>query len=103
MKGIHEFMAEVGTNAGLQNEMRALEGQPYDNYYAAVVELGAKHGYTFSAEDVETTVDDLIATSALKGGELTDEQLESVAGGKGGGRAIGGIVEAIAKSLGGRD
>ena len=99
-KGFEEFVAAIRENAAIERELDALDGQPYDAYCAGFVAVGGKHGYTFSTDEVEELVEEVIADQSLKSGELTDQQLEAVAGGKGGGGGVvRGIIEAIVKNV----
>jgi hypothetical protein len=80
-KGFYEFLAVAKTNGAIQQELDALDGKPYAEYCTAFKDLGARHGYTFGVDEVEDALEEMLAARALKSGELTDEQLEAVAGG----------------------
>ena len=86
--GIDEFLELVGKNKAIQDELRALDGLGYDELSAGVVRVGAKHGYTFDTDDAEEVIDETLAEKALTSGELSDEQLEAVAGGGKGGAGL---------------
>jgi hypothetical protein len=95
-KNFAGFLAFAKQNENVKKELQALSGLPYDASVAKVVEVGARNGYTFATDDVEEMLDEALGNKALKSGELTDEQLEAVAGGAGGGKgaAVGGLIEA---------
>ena len=87
--GIDEFLELVKKNKAVQDELRALDGMGYDDLSTGFVRVGAKHGYTFDADDAEEVIDEALAEKALTSGELSDEQLEAVAGG---GKGEAGLV-----------
>jgi len=84
-KGFEEFIAMAKDNPAVLEELTAFEGQSYDAAGAGMVALGAKHGFTFTADEVTEALDEAVANRALESGELSDQELELVAGGKGGG------------------
>src|SRR5262245_59253207 len=92
-KGFYEFAQLIKDNPAVKSELKALDGKKYEEYCAAFVAIGTKHGYTFDVDEVEEALDEALAEKTLTSGELTDEQLESAAGGAGKGGAIGGIIE----------
>jgi len=69
-----EFIQKVQTDEALRAEIIAL-GQDMDG----VVALGAQHGYSFSAADLQAAIS---SSGYASEGELSDEQLEAVAGGR---------------------
>ena len=64
-----EFLSKVQADLGLQAQVRGTKGA------AAVAALAGGLGYSFSAADLEQVA------SQTRGGELSEAQLESVAGG----------------------
>lgn len=81
--GIGEFVKEVDSNVDLQNEvLEKLNAAAEDEIAAATVDVGARHGFRFTVEEAE---DFHRALNTLRqqqaGGELTDDELEGVAGG----------------------
>jgi len=101
-RGWEEFLVFAKNNPAVMAEIMALKGKPYQDVTAGFVTISAKHGYTMDADDVEGILEEAAAHNALKGGELSDEQLEAVAGGKGGGggRAAGNILEGVFEQIG---
>ncbi|MEG3969628.1 Nif11 family protein [Microcoleus sp. T2B6] len=84
-----EFFAKVNTDAALQQEVdAALEGKEDTAAATAFVEVGAKHGYEFTAQEAAQKHQEIIA--AADDGEIEEEALENVAGGR---RHWDGIVE----------
>ena len=83
------FRNKLGEDAGLQAQAKPiLEGGQTEE----LVKLGQKHGYEFTAEDVKHVLTEI----AGKNVELTDFELEAVAGGQaatylsgGGGGSVG--------------
>jgi hypothetical protein len=84
-KGFEEFVVMAKNNPAVLQEMTAFEGQSYDAAGSGIVALGAKHGFEFSEDDVIAALDEAVSNRALESEELSDEDLELVAGGKGGG------------------
>ena len=76
-EAVQEFLAEVGRDAELRQELRrAIQGKPTTG--EAIVEVAERHGHEFEVEELDEVVR---AVRAQQTGELTDEDLESVAGG----------------------
>jgi predicted ribosomally synthesized peptide with nif11-like leader len=70
MESVRNFREAVNASVALQGEVRALNpASP-----AALVELGSRHGFAFTADEFASA-----ASSAQA--ELTDFELEMVAGG----------------------
>jgi len=66
---IERFTNDVKTNEALRNSIKAAGTD-----HAAIVKAANAKGYKFTVADVQKVISE---------GELTDTQLESVAGGKG--------------------
>ena len=70
------FLEQMNQNQALKNELEALGKEQLEKNKDAVaqkvVEIAAKHGFTLTAEDMETET-----------AELTEEQLKMAAGGSG--------------------
>ncbi|MEG3969634.1 Nif11 family protein [Microcoleus sp. T2B6] len=74
-----EFFAKVNADATLQQEVNtALESKEGTEVANALVWVGAKHGYEFTAEEAAQKYQEIIATAT---GELDEGALENVAGG----------------------
>jgi hypothetical protein len=100
-QGIEEFVVFSKNNKAVQSELKALQGKSYEEACAGFVKVGAKHGYKMTADEVEALIEEAAAHKALKGGELSDDQLEAVAGGKGGGGgAFGKIMDDVMDQIG---
>ena len=94
---VAEFTNKLAENESLQQELQsAIEGKEGLDASQAVSELGAKHGYEFTAEEAETLRQLVLANQS---GELNEEQLEAVAGGGKLGAAIGSWVGDKAEDL----
>ncbi|MBE7383671.1 MAG: Nif11-like leader peptide family natural product precursor [Leptolyngbya sp. SIO1E4] len=78
---VQDFFTKVGEDQALQAEMaKALEA---DNDREAVTELANSKGYDFSSEELWAEIQARQAELAKrqKAGEISDEELEAVAGG----------------------
>jgi predicted ribosomally synthesized peptide with nif11-like leader len=78
---VQEFLNKVGEDSSLQTELsHALES---DNDRQAVTDLAKSKGYEFSSDELWAEVQKRQAEFAAKqtGGELSEEDLEAVAGG----------------------
>lgn len=97
-RGLEEFLVFTKNNKSVQTELKALQNKSYEEVCAGFVKVGAKHGYTISADDVEELIEEATAHKALKSGELSDEQLEAVAGGKG--MSFGKVLDDVMDQIG---
>jgi predicted ribosomally synthesized peptide with nif11-like leader len=84
LAAVEEFLDKVGSDAGLQAELsKALEAE---NDREAVTNLAKTKGYDFSSDELWTEVQKRQAefqpNSEADDLELSDEELESVAGGE---------------------
>jgi len=81
LETVQQFLQSVSDDPALQQELT--QSLQADNDREAVTQLAAKHGYTFSSDElwveVQKRQSDFEARQAA--GELTDEELEAVAGG----------------------
>jgi len=78
-EAVLEFVQKVSADESLEAEIEtAISGKQGSDAANAIAGVGAKHGYTFTAEEIEAQRE-----------ELSDEDLEEVAGG-GGSIGIGG-------------
>lgn len=82
-KGVEQFYQEVVSNdSAVQERLKA--ATDLSSLAQLSVELGAEKGYNFTAEEVEAVLNQEIATAKSQmstGEELSEEQLEAVAGG----------------------
>jgi len=77
-KAAAEFVAIAATSPAIREKVRS-EGKSYsDERFNQVVTVGAEQGFAFTAEELRSVMS---AAEESKEGELTDEQLEAVAGG----------------------
>ncbi|MGD1919804.1 MAG: Nif11-like leader peptide family natural product precursor [Pleurocapsa sp.] len=79
---VQEFLTKVGEDEALQKELAtALEAE---NDRQAVTELSESKGYDFTPEELWAEVQKSQAEAQAKqeAGELSDEELEAVAGGE---------------------
>ena len=81
-----EFFAKINTDAALQQDfLKAIEGKEDESMLMdaahSVVEVGTKYGYDFTADEVAQTLKEKAAMEG-EGGELSEEALEMVAGGR---------------------
>ncbi|MEL6929000.1 MAG: Nif11-like leader peptide family natural product precursor [Cyanobacteria bacterium J06600_6] len=95
---VQEFLTKVETDETLQGELaNALEAE---DDRQAVTELADSKGYDFTPEELWAEVQKRQAEAEAKQaeGELSDEELEAVAGGE---FLVGSAVIALSVSLGG--
>jgi hypothetical protein len=84
-KGMADFAAFLKGNDAVKKEIEAArKTSKGKELSAAIVKIAAKQGFTFTAAELDAELDKGTA-KALKNEELSDEQLDLVAGGKGGG------------------
>ncbi|MBE7383668.1 MAG: Nif11-like leader peptide family natural product precursor [Leptolyngbya sp. SIO1E4] len=79
---VEEFLTKVGEDQALQTELaNALQAE---NDRQAVTELATSKGYNFTPEELAAEVEkrQQVAQERASSGELSDEELEAVAGGE---------------------
>lgn len=74
-KAISEFWKRLKTDDAMRGEFDALVTASPNVPASEVVQLGARHGLDFTADELRTTV------ALAAGAELSDDELEAVAGG----------------------
>lgn len=80
---VQEFLDAITTDSALQEEVaKAMEGADDDRQ--AVTELARARGYDFTADELaqEIANRESAAEQRMASGELSEEDLEAVAGGK---------------------
>jgi hypothetical protein len=93
---IEQFYGVVAKDQAMFNKMMAGAKVP-DDFLANAVKEGGAMGYTFTVPEAKEWIDKQKAIAAS--GELSDTQLESVAGGKGAGAsALGRGMTAAANA-----
>ena len=85
-----EFLTKVATNPELERQLEAIPAGDS----AQVVALAAANGYVFTPEELKNAAHEAKVRADRNGNELSDEDLEAVAGGFPG---LGKIVHAIRK------
>lgn len=80
-ESIQEFYNYVQTQPEIQQELNSLIGDRKALLDKAI-ELGQQNNYSFTKEELEQAIANLEAAYS-ENSELSDEQLEAVAGGKG--------------------
>ena len=80
-----EFLAEAGQNSSLQERLQQVK-TPED-----VLQIAREQGYEISAEDMQ-----LATQAANSSEELSEEDLEAVAGGFGIGAVLGAVSTGLA-------
>lgn len=90
IEAVAEFTNKLAEDEVLQQELQSVAGDKEAlEASQSVSELGAKYGYEFTAEEAQTLRQIILAQQS---GELSEDQLEAVAGGGPIGRAIGGWI-----------
>ncbi len=77
MSNLEEFYTFVQNNQQLQEQLGATEDR--ESFNELAVQLGQENGYTFTVKDVDTFINQ---KSQEENAELSDKELEAVAGGK---------------------
>jgi predicted ribosomally synthesized peptide with nif11-like leader len=81
MSAVQEFLTKVSEDQALQEELaKAMESE---NDRQAVTELAKSKGYEFTTEELSSAIEAAQAEiqAQMEGGELSEDELESVAGG----------------------
>ena len=76
-KNLKSFYQFIGQNPKIRSQLDALPDQA--KFIECMVQLGAENGFGFTADELETTIAG--AQSPLEDSILSDEQLNTVAGG----------------------
>jgi len=77
---VKAFMEKVKADTDLQSELQAIAPGDKDAALAKVVRVASEAGFSFSAEDYEAAAPE-IAQARHAAGDLSDEDLDAVAGG----------------------
>ena len=77
---IRIFLQRVAEDAALQEQVKALAGQDAAQAEEAVMKLAAEQGLPFTAEELQAFAAEE-AKAATERGDLSDSELEQVAGG----------------------
>ena len=82
---IENFQAQIKKDAKLQEQLNTLSGEKDRKVLTQkIAEVGRSHGHSITPDEVDSYL-----KSAVKGRELSDEALKSVAGGAKGGAKVG--------------
>jgi predicted ribosomally synthesized peptide with nif11-like leader len=85
---IEQFYSRASSDPAILNKLMA-DTQTPDEFIDKAVALGAEAGFTFSRDEADAWIKEQIEAKAS--GELSDLQLEGVAGGKGFGTQSGNL------------
>ena len=75
---VNQFLEKVAQDSKIQEELAQV--MEAEDHRQAAVELGAKHGFEITGDELMTEVEKR-QQAAVNSGELSEEELESVAGG----------------------
>ena len=81
IEAVNQFLTKVKQDQQLQSEVsQAMSGE---NKSQATIKIAAKHGYKFSAQELDSRIEQLQTIEAKQstGGKLSEEELEAVSGG----------------------
>ena len=78
IQAVNQFLEKVAQDNKIQEELA--QAMQAENDRQAVVELGAKNGFEFTGEELMTEIEKR-QQAAADSGELSEEELEAVAGG----------------------
>ena len=76
-QNIEQFYNLVQTSQQLQQQLGAAQNE--QSFYEIAAKIGNENGYSFSANEAQTYMNE---QSVQNSGELSDHELEAVAGGK---------------------
>lgn len=79
-ENVRLFFTKVKEINELQEQLKSLQQTAGGDLLSQAVNLGAEHGYEFTEEEMRDELQQ-ISISTVEEGELSDEQLEAVAGG----------------------
>ncbi len=81
IEAVNQFLTKVSEDQELQAELAT--AMDAENDRQATTELGAKHGYDFTPEELASEIDNRQSEfqSKQEVNELSEEELEAVAGG----------------------
>ncbi|AFY58613.1 bacteriocin propeptide, TIGR03798 family/class IIb bacteriocin, lactobin A/cerein 7B family [Rivularia sp. PCC 7116] len=78
IEAVNKFLDKVAQDSTIQEELA--QAMQAENDRQAVVDLGAKHGFEFTGDELVTEIEKR-QKAAAESGELSEEELEAVAGG----------------------
>jgi predicted ribosomally synthesized peptide with nif11-like leader len=101
IEAVQQFLQQVSEDTALQS--RLSDAINSDNDRDAVTQLGNQQGYSFTSEELWAEVQRRQSEfqQRQEAGELSDEELEAVAGGHGAGAAVAELIFVSAKIIGG--
>ena len=78
---VNQFLTKVNQDGNLQTELS--QAMSTEDKYQATTELAAKYGYEFTPEELSARIEELESVRAKESAneELSEEELEAVAGG----------------------
>ncbi|MCA1993914.1 MAG: Nif11-like leader peptide family natural product precursor [Coleofasciculus sp. S288] len=80
VEAVAQFLERVNQDTALQQELaQAVESSAPGEDRVAAAEIGAKYGYSFTPDEIGETME--AAQKQQSGEELSEEELEAVAGG----------------------
>jgi predicted ribosomally synthesized peptide with nif11-like leader len=99
-ENVKAFYEVVKKDQGLQGKIAQVAQTSPKEVEATVIKLAGEKGYQFTLDEVKTFAKNLAATMPTNG-ELSDSELEAVAGGKGGHTKVEwGVCSACAAGIG---
>jgi predicted ribosomally synthesized peptide with nif11-like leader len=76
-KSLSDFYKAAQSDSALQQKLK--QAPDKDSYLNLIVQSGKEKGFDFSRQEVLSAIEGI---NAKRGGELSDKQLETVAGGR---------------------
>ncbi|MES2295982.1 MAG: Nif11-like leader peptide family natural product precursor [Pseudomonadota bacterium] len=99
---LQKFYATAFKERSLGEAIQAAGTLKQDDFHKIIVELGRAHGCNFTGKEVDTFLGE--KTAAAKAGQLDDQMLELVSGGKGAMDVVSDIstmgLSAVARAIG---
>jgi predicted ribosomally synthesized peptide with nif11-like leader len=100
LENVKAFYEVVKKDQGLQGKIAQMAQTNPKEVEATVIKLAGEKGYQFTLDEVKTFAKNLASTMPTNG-ELSDSELEAVAGGKGGGAKFQwGVISIVSGGTG---
>lgn len=96
VSNIEAFWLKAKNDPKLQMELRSLQGGDLAESARKVATMAARYGFMFTAEEYEKAIQKNALEEHAAGDELSDDDLENVAGGLNRRRRMGAADETVA-------
>ncbi|MGL5874044.1 MAG: Nif11-like leader peptide family natural product precursor [Xenococcaceae cyanobacterium] len=79
IEAVNQFMQKVSEDTSLQSELAKVSGSQTE--LQNIIDLGGKYGYEFTPEELSKEIQSRQSASQQSDGEISEKELEAVAGG----------------------